>query len=325
MVVHTTVTPTFLEEIKRRCKSNFLLEYVPNGIKVRTSTIDDKNCITNFLNSQTLEHYTFDADSRSTIKYVIRGLPATTESTELISALASKEVTPITTRQLSKTTYNPETSSRETTKLPIWVVVLKKSQDEISKLKSIVGLLNFRVRIEDYRGRSDVQQCYRCQKFGHKANQCSMKPRCAKCANSHNTRDCPQPQPQIENPKCANCGGNHQANSQECPDLQKFKRSIESRSRTAPSVPKSTEFPPLPHRMGPPPTPSSTSLPAFDAESFTGLSEILSFFTSGSFKRYLIKFKEILRNFSRQPDLLSKCMTLCNGAMELFSLSEQHE
>ena len=180
-----------------------------------------------------------------TVKYVLRGLPTHITSPELSSALASQDVTPISLRQMTKTVYNPSTQARQTSPIPLWVVTISKSAASVASLKSITGLLHFRVHIEDYRGRTSVQQCYRCQKFGHKANFCSMRPRCAKCAEDHNTRDCPHPQPVIDSPKCANCGGAHQANSDVCPTLLKFRKSQQPRPRPPGFAPTPAGFPPL--------------------------------------------------------------------------------
>lgn len=59
-------------------------------------------------------------------------------------------------------------------------------------------------------------QCYRCQHFGHSADQCRYKPRCLVCSGPHVLKDCPQrgsPAIDADNPsvRCANCKGNHTA------------------------------------------------------------------------------------------------------------------
>ena len=221
---------------------------------------------------------------------------------------------------MTKTVYNPSTNARETSPIPLWVGTVSKSAASVSALKAITGLLHFRVHVEDYRGRTSVQQCYRCQKFGHKANYCSMRPRCAKCAEEHNTRDCPHPQPVIDSPKCANCGGAHQANAETCPTLVKFRKSQQPRPRPPGFAPTPAAFPPL-ASAAPLPTPPSAS-PIFTAESCADLKELLTFFSSPQFRRCLTKCSEILRLFAQQTTGLGKMMTLCNGVMDLLSLAE---
>jgi hypothetical protein len=59
-----------------------------------------------------------------------------------------------------------------------------------------------------------VDQCHRCQIFGHTASFCTSDPRCVKCGKGHLTplctkaRDIPA--------ACANCGEAHTANYQGC-------------------------------------------------------------------------------------------------------------
>ena len=298
------------------------MEFVPRGLKIRTCHIDDLRNVTTYLNASKVEYYTFDSP-RDSIKYLIRGLPLSALQAEVHSALATHDIVPIALRQLQKTVYNPDTRSRDTSLLPLWLITISKSADVVARLKAITGLLHFRVRIEDYRGRTALQQCYRCQKFGHKATFCHMALRCAKCAQGHNTRDCPDPRPVIDSPKCANCNGDHQANFSECPELLKFQRAQRPRPRPPGLAPAPSAFPPLPPRPSaaslarPPPPP-----PAIPPESLAGLQDLASFLTSLDFRRYLSKCMDILRDYSRQTDGLGKFMTLCNGALELLQMAE---
>lgn len=47
-------------------------------------------------------------------------------------------------------------------------------------------------------------RCYNCQRFGHTANACKGRRRCARCGEDHEYGHCNH-----EQPKCCNCGGNH--------------------------------------------------------------------------------------------------------------------
>ena len=63
---------------------------------------------------------------------------------------------------------------------------------EIRDLLTASGRLfvgNSSCKVED---RYYIPQCYKCQRFGHKSNVCEQAdPACMFCAESHNTRDCP--------------------------------------------------------------------------------------------------------------------------------------
>ena len=57
-------------------------------------------------------------------------------------------------------------------------------------------------------------QCYRCQKFGHNADNCRSNIRCVACAGPHAVVDCPVREK--SHVKCTNCGGNHTASYGGC-------------------------------------------------------------------------------------------------------------
>ena len=246
LVAYLDVTQKLLEDGKRLCKAEFQLEFVPRDLKIRTSNTDDYTTISSYLGASNVKFYSFDTAPRDSIKFLLRGLPMDIQLAEVHSALASHDITPIHIHQLTKTVDNPTTQSRDTSPLPLWVIAIAKSVDSVARLKAVTGLLHLRVRIEDYRGRSAIQQCFRCQKFARKANFCHMAPRCAKYAKDHNTRDCPDPEPVIAAPKCATCNGDHHANFSGCPELQKFQRTQRPRPSPPGFAPQPSAFPPEP-------------------------------------------------------------------------------
>ena len=73
--------------------------------------------------------------------------------------------------------------------------------------------------IESYRRKTQVKQCYRCQRFGHIAFDCKSKHRkCGRCGGeTHQRRACT-----ASDPKCANCFGPHASLDRSCPKLQEI-------------------------------------------------------------------------------------------------------
>lgn len=71
------------------------------------------------------------------------------------------------------------------------------------------------VVIEDPRKRTTIVQCQRCQQYGHSKNYCMRPYRCLKCAEAHNTRDCPKTDRSTP-ATCALCLGPHPANYKGC-------------------------------------------------------------------------------------------------------------
>jgi hypothetical protein len=134
---------------------------------------------------------------------------------------------------IPKQYINPETQSQEEMKTCIEanndievkrvICLRKKPRNPNALTHSIVAFtecpkeadhcIEHGVRIENeifaakrYTPQCQIKQCFKCQAYGHKAEVCTRKTRCGKCAQEHETRDCNN-----EELKCANCGSSHAA------------------------------------------------------------------------------------------------------------------
>ena len=71
-----------------------------------------------------------------------------------------------------------------------------------------------------------LNQCYRCQQFGHRNNSCPMKDDdeyiCRYCSRKHKSSTCTFLNSKNQSVlNCPNCGGNHSSTDHECPALLK--------------------------------------------------------------------------------------------------------
>lgn len=73
-----------------------------------------------------------------------------------------------------------------------------------------------------------ITRCFRCQKYGHYAGQCTGVTHCVRCADEHDEKDCKS----VEI-RCANCyfenqegDCNHRSDSPDCPAFQKYRMSL---------------------------------------------------------------------------------------------------
>ena len=103
---------------------------------------------------------------------------------------------------------------------PLWMITVARNEENINPLKKTTGTLNFLIKVQDYKSKERVMQCFRCQEFGHKAEFCNIKDKCVKCARDHSSRTCTK---EATLPaRCVNCKGDHSANYSGCPEAKKY-------------------------------------------------------------------------------------------------------
>ena len=101
-------------------------------------------------------------------------------------------------------------------------------------------------KVEEFRITPSIQQCFKCQGFGHKAQNCTKKQKCVVCGEAHSHKDCPNRNEKT--PKFANCRGPHVANYKGCPTYkdQAFRQHVVQNQITYASIVKQTSPPPPP-------------------------------------------------------------------------------
>jgi hypothetical protein len=100
---------------------------------------------------------------------------------------------------------------------------------DIGRQNLIVG--NRECQLDDYIAFGRSTQCRKCQAYGHPAALCRNDPRCAVCAEPHETREHPctlptcKKGPTCTHPpiRCANCGTPHKASDPSCPERIKLR------------------------------------------------------------------------------------------------------
>ena len=58
-------------------------------------------------------------------------------------------------------------------------------------------------KLEEFRTTPSIQQCFKCKGFGHKAPNCTKKPKCVVCGEAHSHKNCRNKDKR--KPKCATC------------------------------------------------------------------------------------------------------------------------
>ncbi|GFU56341.1 nucleic-acid-binding protein from transposon X-element [Trichonephila clavipes] len=119
------------------------------------------------------------------------------------------------------------------TKQPLFLVSLPRNifNAKIFELKK-VSYMN--VTVDGYDGKG-VTQCYSCNRFHHTAENCHITPRCLKCGEAHQTRDCEIER--VEKPYCINCETyGHMTNYSGCPKFPKPRKGTQENTNTVNSI-----------------------------------------------------------------------------------------
>ena len=313
------VEATFINAVRAQTSGLVSFEYTQGGLKIRTSVEADHKAVVTYLRGRGVEFFTFNPNPIHQVRYVLRGLPPSMECNEIIAGLREKGVEVSYARQLKRNVTID--GVRTVTLLPMWVITVTKNPENIAKLTGLTGILNFVIRIRDFKQKGNQAiQCFRCQGFGHKADFCNINDKCVKCAGNHSSRTCDKDAALPA--KCVNCNGDHSASYQGCPEAKKYleRRGVtrapqQPQTQRRPNVASNREFPELPRRQR---VEQPTPTPAGGSDSVSDFKEILNLFTSGTIRSYLDKFKNLVGRVKQQPDSMSKMMTFCFGLCEIF-------
>ncbi|GFT72295.1 nucleic-acid-binding protein from transposon X-element [Trichonephila clavipes] len=189
-------------------------------LKLYTDTDDEYYELQAFLESIKYKFFSITPKKDRPIKVVIKGLPRDTDTKDIHSDLIDAGFTVLKVTQLiGKITKE---------KIPVFLVSLPRNIPN-AKIFDLKKLSYLSVNVEGYEN-NGVTQCYSCNKFNHTADNCRLTPRCLKCGENHQTRDC-QIQ-RIEHAFCINCQKfGHMANYAKCPLYPKQKKVTPSNTK----------------------------------------------------------------------------------------------
>lgn len=175
-----------------------------------------------------IEYHTYQIKSERWYRFVIRGLPPSTNEGDIKNELENKghEVASVV-NIMKKTTKNGEKTVK---RFPLFYVDMLPKENN-KQVFGIKYLLQCKVAIEQPRKITGIPQCTNCQQLGHTRNFCNRNPRCVKCAGEHHTRECKK---QLsDKPICALCGQEgHPANYKGCQIYQKRVKAQETKRKT---------------------------------------------------------------------------------------------
>ena len=190
------------DEITLKCKSNRIIFYTKN--------VQDYKKMKEKITAAQVQYHTYSLDNEKPVTTILKGLPSNITVEEILQDLAEKKLNVKDVKQFTK---NVEVTSGcfKEFKLPIFCVRFSENT-KVSDFKKYKSVCFCKVSWEKNLRRKIVTQCFKCQSFGHIAQNCFKTEVCANCAEKHNTKNCQNP----KNFKCANCSGNHPSYDVEC-------------------------------------------------------------------------------------------------------------
>ncbi|GFX72544.1 nucleic-acid-binding protein from transposon X-element [Trichonephila clavipes] len=177
-----------------------------NYAKLYTDTQPQHDTLKQLLTELKYPFYSFTPKHERPIKVVIKGLPRTTKTAEIQSDLLDLGYT------INKVTQLTGNITKQL--LSVFTISLPRNDFNLNifNLKTL-GYLSITVEGFESRG---VIQCFQCNQFNHTAEHCNLTPKCLKCGDKHETRDCQIKK--LDTPFCVNCQVHgHMANYSKCP------------------------------------------------------------------------------------------------------------
>lgn len=159
-----------------------------------------------------MEYHTYPLSHLKQPRVTLKGIPPNVTTDEIATELNQRNLPVNIIRQIVRT---DKPTAKIIVKYPVFVVTIKTGT-EYKDIYKTTNLCHCIVRWERYKAKRPVQQCYRCQQFGHASMYCGRPARCVKCKHHHSTQDCTKlpPNPQ----SVSTVGGAHPANYSGCPE-----------------------------------------------------------------------------------------------------------
>ncbi|GFV83510.1 PRE_C2HC domain-containing protein [Trichonephila clavipes] len=172
-------------------------------IKLYTDTLLQYHALNNILEDLKYPFCTIAPKNERPIEVVIKGLPRDMNTSDIHSDLLDLR---FTVNKVTQVTCNITKQL-----LPVFTISLPRNLTN-AKIFELKKLSFLSITVEGFESRETTQ----CNQFNHTAEHCHLTPKCLKCGNEHQTRDCQIKR--VDTPFCINCQAyGHMANYTKCP------------------------------------------------------------------------------------------------------------
>lgn len=302
-----------VKELQKNLNEDVDLKYKGKKIIILTKTVADHTYVRKELEEADLPFTTRTPLTERELKLVIRNLPPNITADEVKNDLIEKRLPVINVSQITKKENNTVVHA-----YPLFLVTFKQGTDyrTIFQHKKICYCLIHWEKIKKNR----VTQCFRCQSFGHIAQNCTKVPRCVICGEQHPTRSCIN---KSKPPKCANCTGDHAASYRQCPKRPQMTNNDRAHRKPIQKVPNNRDFPTPSFSTPTPPTPGwprqKQASPNNTATDFKDIINICkNFLQNFNLSTIIRKIQTLVSRLNAAPDGASKLMIVIDFAMALL-------
>lgn len=193
------------------------------NLNIITYNIETFKAVREYVKECHYEHYSYTLREDRQLSMVVRGIHSSVKIDEISASLVSEGLVPIRVIPMTK-----RANINDPTRIPADLFQINfKSDTSLDDIRSISYVCRFRVTWE-FKRKSAVTQCRRCQRFGHAASNCEMKYRCVKCDSQHQPGQCQKPKE--DDPCCINCSEKHPANFSKCKVRSDYVSKLKARS-----------------------------------------------------------------------------------------------
>lgn len=216
IVVHGNYLQKSLYDKLKAANIKFTAEPKKTTTVILPATNEDYDETMKIIKQSGTEGYTYSHQPQTTVTRIVKRISSDWTADEVKNEIQrasgiTAAVSPMTSQG------DLTTTSGRATRTPVSMFrVTADNKDDMEKIQS-VGLFHVPARAMQWEGvrRSDVLQCYNCQRIGHAAANCLYEHRCVKCKERHARGECSHPRnlPAY----CINCDTiGHPANYRQC-------------------------------------------------------------------------------------------------------------
>lgn len=205
-------------------------EYDSKLINISTNDIETYDATIKCMKDKAMEYFTFTPRYLKIKPLVLRGVRRGYNQDDVAAALTELNLPDVKMNKVSKLIFNKETPNH-------FHFIVTLSHDSLAApLTRQKKLLNQFIRWERLK-KPTIFQCKKCQQIGHASSNCNFKPRCSKCAEKHEVKDCPLKESNDKTKLCCiNCGEQgHSAAYKGCPMLKMTTKIIKHMKQQNPS------------------------------------------------------------------------------------------